>query len=83
MELLAIFLFGIAFCLIPAAIAKRKGRTPWKAFLLSLIASPIIGFIVVLILERKKECPYCAERIFQAATICKNCGKELTAKQVN
>jgi hypothetical protein len=38
-----------------AAIAKRKGQSPLGFLLLSLIVSPLLGFIVVAIVRTVKK----------------------------
>ncbi|GJM62265.1 MULTISPECIES: hypothetical protein [Persicobacter] len=41
----------LTFCLLVAIYAQNKGRSSLKAFLVSLIFTPLVGFIVVLLLE--------------------------------
>lgn len=71
-------------------IANGRGRSGFGYFLLSLILSPLIGGLILLIsgtdqkaLEAKaassgelKKCPACAEYIKPDATKCRFCGTE-------
>ena len=43
----------LAFSLIPANMAQKKGRSFWGYFALSVLISPLITIIVVLVLPRK------------------------------
>ena len=72
-------------------LASSKGRSGVGYFFLSLLLSPLIGFIAVLIAGEDKEetenakissgeskkCPDCAELIKMEAKVCKHCGKRL------
>ncbi len=42
-------------------------------FIISFIISPIAGAIIVLIIGKRKICPYCAEKIKIVATTCPYC----------
>ena len=80
----------ILFSMFVADLGKRRTIGYWPSFLLSVILSPLIGFILtllspsevkVIVSERPQEstgpqkvCPDCAEYVKQAALKCKHCG---------
>lgn len=90
-------------CVAVGSWANGKGRNGFLAFLLALILSPLVGFIVVACLKDKKReaieaqrhaelvavakpaapadvrpCPFCAEPIRRAATVCRFCNREVS-----
>lgn len=86
-----IIILWIALCVVVSVYASRKGHNPAFIFFISIILSPLLGFLITLIrgakrevIERKsiakgdqKKCPYCAELVKYEALVCKHCGAEI------
>jgi hypothetical protein len=86
-----LFLFWIVGAFIVGVIATNKGRSGFGWFLLSLIVSPILTGILVLVMASKvagaaapkledgtgRKCPSCAEIVRAEAVKCRFCGTDL------
>ncbi len=92
---MGIALLWVVLCLIPAAVARGKGRGGLSMFLVSLVLSPLIGLVWALAMRRQEEadaaaarrgssrthwlCPACAEPVRRNARVCRYCGRDLPA----
>lgn len=71
------------------AFASNRGRSGFMWFLLSLVISPLLAFVLLLVLRNLKEdegkpnpnthvrCPDCREFVLKEAKVCKHCGCKL------
>ena len=86
----------LIFSFVVMAIAEARGRSVWSFFWLSLLASPLIALIVLVVTpptreqaERlamrggdSKRCPHCAELVKREALVCKHCHVAIPATAV-
>jgi uncharacterized membrane protein YGL010W len=81
---------GFVLCWIVLSIAcgnyaRDRGSSFLGFFMLSVLISPLIVFIVAFISlgnSKINKCPDCAEFIKSEANICKHCGKRFDLKEV-
>ena len=79
---MTIFLIWLVGATIVGAIARSKDKSFVGFFLTSIVLSPLIGLIVVLVGEGGSKCPICAETIKTAALKCRYCGNSLSKEEL-
>ena len=81
----------LTFAVAPAVLAARRGRTGVGWYFVSLLISPLLAFVLLLVLpnleedERRammRKCPACAELVRPEAKICRFCRHEFSAEEV-
>lgn len=90
---MTIIIFWVFFSLLVVLLAQRRGRSGAGYFLLSLLISPLLTAILLLVLPVNQEqldrsnlqsggmkkCPHCAELIKADASVCRYCGRGVVA----
>lgn len=83
-------LIWTALSIAVGMFASSRGRSGFGWFLISILFSPLVGFVFVLLAgDKKKEaeasslvvCPFCAESIKSEAVVCKHCGKDVPKQE--
>jgi hypothetical protein len=83
-EVLIIVIIWLVLCGTVGAYAGNKGRSGVGAFFLSLLLTPLVGFVIVLAMrpneaaQGKKCCPECSEFVQPNAKICRFCQHRFT-----
>lgn len=74
------FIFWIFLSILVGIFASSKKRSGFGWFFLSLIISPLITFIILLVAGSSqgtlKKCPKCAEEVKAEAHVCRFCNYE-------
>lgn len=84
-------IFWLIFAIICGIFAAQRGRSGFGYFLLSMIISPLLCFLLIAVLgpkhpaqeiirptsETHVKCPDCAEFVLKEAKKCKHCGANL------
>jgi hypothetical protein len=88
---IGLFFAWLVFTILVGVLAAKRGQSVFVAVILSVLFSPLMGFIYVLVMGTNEEelaekavfsgvmrkCPACAELVKAEASVCKHCGSNM------
>lgn len=76
-----IFLFWLVLSILVAVFANNRGRSGILYFIISVILSPLLGFLIALISgdATKKKCFNCGQKIDISAKVCPFCRVDMNS----
>lgn len=83
----------IFFCYLVGKFAEKRGRDFWRYVTLSAVLSPLVGFIIALVVGKKEDIqtnsddiddqPQPQDVIEERKEFCSGCGREIPAGSNN
>lgn len=75
-----IFLFWLVLSILVAIFANNRGKSGALYFLLSVLLSPLLGFLIALVSgdNSKMKCSNCGQKIDINAKVCPFCNEKMT-----
>lgn len=84
--------FWLIFAILVGAYASGKGKSGFFYFILSIILSPLLGFLIALVSGnnedglvkqgKKRKCANCGELIRPEAKVCSFCNSKTSTKKI-
>lgn len=76
-----VFLFWLVLSILVAVYANGRGKSGVLYFILAVLLSPLLGFLIALISgdDSKKKCSNCGQNIDKSAKICPFCKADINA----
>lgn len=69
---------------VAAVVAMGRGKSPWLYFVLALVLSPVLAFVLIFGLpaaspdsKTHRICPACRSHVVRAASKCRHCGSDM------
>jgi len=79
----------VIISLVVGYLAGQRGRDPFEFFLLSLVISPLIAFLILIALpiknpdeQQKVKCPHCHGLIDEGVKCCMHCRRDIEWKVI-
>jgi hypothetical protein len=76
-------LLWLTLAILAGKYASTKGHSGIGFFLVAVVFSPLVAFIITLVVPAiGRKCPHCGEIVVnEDAKVCKHCGKDLPARK--